>query len=118
MTVKLKAVIRPGWHLYSIGQPPGGPIATEISLPAGQPFTFAKPISAPKPHVIFDPGFGMPVQLYSDTAEFVLPINVAASAPPGAQTLRVEARYQSCNENMCLRPRTAKAALVVQIRGK
>jgi DsbC/DsbD-like thiol-disulfide interchange protein len=118
VAVKLKAEIRSGWHLYSIGQPPGGPIATEISLPVGQPFTFAKPITAQKPHVIFDPGFGMPVQLYTDTAEFVLPIKVAATAPSGAQTLTVEARYQSCNDNLCLPPRTTKTTLVLQIREK
>jgi DsbC/DsbD-like thiol-disulfide interchange protein len=118
VAVKLKAEIRSGWHLYSIGQPPGGPIATEISLPGGQPFTFARPIAAPKPHVIFDPGFGMPVQLYTDTAEFVLPIKVAATAPPGAQTLTVEARYQSCNDSLCLPPRTTKTTLVLQIREK
>jgi thiol:disulfide interchange protein DsbD len=116
--VKLKAEIRSGWHLYSIGQPPGGPIATELSLPAGQPFTFARPIAAPKPHVIFDPDFAMPVQLYTDTAEFVLQIKVAAAAPPGPQTLTVDARYQSCNESICLPPRTTKTTLVLQIREK
>lgn len=114
-TVKLKAEIRPGWHLYSIGQPPGGPIATEISLPAGQPFTFARPIAAPKPHVIFDPGFGMPVQLYTDQAEFGLTIKVGAAAPAGSQTLTVEARYQSCNDSLCLPPRTTRSTLLLRI---
>jgi DsbC/DsbD-like thiol-disulfide interchange protein len=116
--VKLNAEIRQGWHLYSIGQPSGGPIATEISLPGGQPFTFAKPIAAPKPHVVFDPGFNMRVELYTDTASFVLPIKVAATAPAGSQTLTVEARYQSCNDDVCLPPRTAKTTLALQVRGK
>ncbi len=118
VAVKLSAEIRSGWHLYSIGQPPGGPIGTEISLPAGQPFSFAKPIVAPKAHVIFDSNFGMRVLLYTETAEFVLPIKVAATAPPGAQTLTVEARYQSCNDSICLPPRSSKTTLVLQVRGK
>jgi len=118
VTLKLSADIRAGWHLYSIAQPRGGPIETEISLPPGQPFTFAKPIGAPKPHLIYDPTFGMLVQLYTEKAEFVLPIKVAVDAQAGAQTLTVDARYQSCNDTICLAPRTSKVTLVLQVRGE
>jgi thiol:disulfide interchange protein DsbD len=118
VTLKLSADIRDGWHLYSIAQPPGGPIATEISLPPDQPFTFAKPIEASKPHVIYDPTFEMPVQLYTDKAEFLLPVKVATDAQSGAQTVTVNARYQSCNDAICLPPRTSKVTLALQVNGK
>jgi len=114
--VKLAAAIEPGWHLYSIDQPPGGPIPTEISLPPGQPFAFAKPIVGPKPHTIFDQNFGMRVQLYTRSAEFILPIKVAATAPHGTQTLTVQTRYQACNDQICLPPRIANPTLAVAIK--
>jgi thiol:disulfide interchange protein DsbD len=114
--VDLTAAIQPGWRLYAMAEPEGGPIATEISLPAGQPFTFAKPIAAPKAHLIFDRGFGMSVQLYTGSADFVLPIKVAETAQPGAGTMTVQARYQCCNENLCLPPHTVKATLAVKVR--
>jgi DsbC/DsbD-like thiol-disulfide interchange protein len=116
ISVGLVADIQPGWHLYSIDQPPGGPIATEISMPAGQPFAFARPIAGPKPHVIFDQNFAIKVQLYTQRAEFTLPIRVAPNALAGVHTLVVEARYQACNDTVCLRPRTAKASLAIQVR--
>jgi hypothetical protein len=114
--VRLVADIQPGWHLYSINQPEGGPMATEISLPAGQPFGFARAISETKPHAIFDPSFGTQVRLHSDKAEFGLPVTVGANAAPGAATLGVEVRYQSCNDTLCLPPRTVKVGVTVQVR--
>ena len=114
--VNLNADIRPGWRLYSIAEPPGGPIATEISLAAGQPFTFAKPIVAPKAHAIFDANFGMSLELYTGTVDFGVPIKISATARSGTGTLTVEMRYQSCNETMCLSPRRARSTLAVQIR--
>jgi len=47
-----------------------------------------------------------------------LPIKVAVDAQTGAQTLTVDARYQSCNDTICLVPRTSKVTLVLQVRGE
>ena len=116
VALRLVADIQPGWHLYSIDQQEGGPIATEISMPPGQPFAFAGAIVGPKPHVIFDQTFGMRVQLYTEKAEFTLPIKIAANAPAGTRTLGVEARYQTCNDTICLPPRTTKVTVPIQVR--
>jgi thiol:disulfide interchange protein DsbD len=116
--VRLTADIQSGWHLYSIDQPSGGPIATEITLPPGQPFAFAAPIAAPKPFVIFDPTFAMPVRLHSEKTEFTLPIKVAANAPAGTRTLTVDVRHQSCNDTVCLPPRTIKLSVPIAIRDR
>jgi DsbC/DsbD-like thiol-disulfide interchange protein len=116
LNLRLYADIQPGWHLYSIDQPPGGPMATEISMAPGQPFAFAGPIVAPKSHVIFDQSFGMRVRLYTERALFTVPVKVAANAPTGAQTLVIDVRYQSCNDTLCLPPRTIKLSVAVQIR--
>ena len=115
-SVRLIADMQPGWHLYSINQPEGGPIATQISMPPGQSFTFARAISESKTHTIFDQSFGMPVRLHTEKAEFGLPVRVGANAAPGAGTLAVEVRYQSCTDTLCLPPRTVKIGVTVQVR--
>ena len=46
--IQIEARIDPGWHIYSVTQPPGGPIATKIALADGGPLRSAgKPISQP-----------------------------------------------------------------------
>ena len=47
--IDLTATIDEGWHLYSISQPPGGPITTRISVAKDQPFTLAGAIDAVSP---------------------------------------------------------------------
>lgn len=114
-TLRLVAAIERGWHLYSIDQPSGGPIATEISLAGGSPFELGA-VTGPKPHVLFDANFDMQVGFYAEKAEFSLPLKAGPDAPPGLQKLLVEARYQSCNDRLCLPPKTVKLEASVEVR--
>ena len=116
VSVTLTATIAPGWHLYAMAQPEGGPISTEVSLPANPLATFARPIVASKPATIFDPNFDLRVQLYSEKATFTLPLTVAATAPAGAHPFAVEARYQSCNDVICLPPKTVRVETILTVR--
>jgi DsbC/DsbD-like thiol-disulfide interchange protein len=113
--LRLVATIEPGWHLYSLDQPSGGPVATEISLDAGSLFEMGA-VTGPKPHVLFDPNFDMQVGFYVEKAEFHLPIKVAPDAPASRQKLLVAARYQSCNDTLCLPPKTVKLEVFVDVR--
>ena len=115
IAVKLVATIEPGWHLYSLDQPSGGPVATEISLDTGSPFEMGI-VTGPKPHVLFDSNFDMQVGFYVEKAEFHLPVKVEPKAAGGRQTLVVAARYQSCNDKLCLPPKTVKLEVVVDVR--
>lgn len=105
--VKLKAEIREGWHLYSLKNfPSGGPLSTRITVPQGQPFLLnTEGIEASPPEVVDDPVFGMQVEYYSDEATFELPVKIAGEAK-GDTVLKVSLRYQSCNEKICLPPKT------------
>src|SRR5262245_55681391 len=54
----LRAEIEPGWHLYALEQPEGGPIATTIKVTEGKPFEIAGAITTtPKPTTKTDPLF-------------------------------------------------------------
>ena len=114
-SVKLLARVQEGWHLYSLKPMPEGPIATRIWIAAGQPFALAGGIHAPDPQVMQDPTLGMEVELYEGEAVFTLPVKVTAGVPPGPQTLVVSASYQSCNDKLCLPPKTVKTELVITV---
>jgi DsbC/DsbD-like thiol-disulfide interchange protein len=114
-TVELEARIQPGWHLYSLDQPDGGPISTEISLPGGQQFSFAGIVAAPKPHIVFDPNFNMRVGFYLEKAEFRVPLEVGSAAAAGRTTLNIQTRYQCCNDKLCLPPKKVIVPIAMEI---
>ena len=72
-------------------------------------------MQASDPQVMQDASFGMEVELYEGEAMFTLPVKVAAGAAPGAQKLVVSASYQSCNNKVCLPPKTVKVEVPVTI---
>ena len=112
----LSAAIAPGWHLYSLKKLEGGPIATTIVAPEGQPFKLAGAIDATAPLMKFDDTFQMDVETYEGTADFVLPVVAARNAKPGATALIVHARYQACDDKQCLPPRTVTVELPLEIK--
>ncbi len=116
IAVTLAASIAPGWHLYSLKKLDGGPIATTIALPEGQPFKLVGPIDAMAPLTKFDDTFQMDVESYEGSAEFTLPVAAAKDAKPGAATLSVAARFQVCDDKQCLPPRTVKVDLPLEIK--
>lgn len=113
--VKLLAEVQDGWHLYSLKPMVEGPIPTRIWIAEGQPFSLAGAVQAPDPQVMQDASFGMEVELYEGEAVFTLPVRVASGAAPGAQKLVVSASYQSCNNKLCLPPKTVKVEVPVTI---
>lgn len=113
--VKLLAKVQDGWHLYSLKPMAEGPIPTRIWIAEGQPFSLAGGVQAPDPQLMQDPTLGMEVELYEGEAVFTLPVKAAAGAAPGTHNLVVSASYQSCNDKMCLPPKTVKAELPVTI---
>jgi DsbC/DsbD-like thiol-disulfide interchange protein len=113
--VSLLAKVQEGWHLYSLKPMAEGPIATRIWIADGQPFSLAGGIHAPDPQVMQDPTLGMEVELYEGEALFTLPVKLAAGVAPGPHTLVVSTSYQSCNDKLCLPPKTVKVELPVTV---
>jgi DsbC/DsbD-like thiol-disulfide interchange protein len=107
--VRVDASIQDGWHIYSITQPAGGPIATRITVPVGQPFVAAgDPKPTAQPRIAFDDAFKMNVQLHEKAVGFMVPVRATAAATNAADSVHVNVRYQVCNESLCLPPQTAK----------
>ncbi|MCU0246268.1 MAG: protein-disulfide reductase DsbD N-terminal domain-containing protein [Bryobacter sp.] len=113
--VKIEAVIPEGWHLYSLTQPPGGPIPTRIAVPEGQAFVLAGTVDAPAPDRVQDEAFGMEVESYEGTIPFTVPVSASKDAA-GKATLTITARYQACSKSLCLPPRTVRLEVPVEVR--
>jgi thiol:disulfide interchange protein DsbD len=114
--VKLTASIEKGWHLYWLRQVPDGPVATRIGLAEGQPFRLAAKVQAPAPEIVQDASFGMEIGQYEGETVFTLPVRVEASAAPGEHKLTASATYQTCNNKVCLPPRTVQTTAPVTIK--
>jgi hypothetical protein len=101
-TVRLTVRVEPGWHLYGLSQPDEGPRPTRIWLPEGQPYRINGPIKAPSIERKFDQNFGVEVEYFKgDIMTFQLPVKST-----GGGTLRVAVQYQTCNDRLCLPPKT------------
>jgi thiol:disulfide interchange protein DsbD len=112
---KLLAVVQKGWHLYSLKPIAEGPIPTRIWIAEGQPFSLAGAVQSPEPQVLHDPSFGMEVELFEGDTVFTLPVRVATGAPLGPQKLVVSVSYQSCNNQICLPPKTVRVELPITV---
>jgi thiol:disulfide interchange protein DsbD len=116
LEVEATAQMADGWHIYAVTQQPP-PIATRITVPAGQPFELVGTIDAPAPRTAFDQSFGINTGFYAVRATFRLALKVAADAPAGKTKARIQAYFQTCNDQFCLPPKTATMEVPVEIAG-
>jgi DsbC/DsbD-like thiol-disulfide interchange protein len=113
--VRLVAQIQSGWHIYGLRPLADGPIATRIWVADGQAVMLAGAVEGTEPQTMQDPAFGMEVQLYEGEVAFTLPLRLAASTAAGEQKFVVNASYQSCDNRICLPPKTVKLEVPVTV---
>ena len=113
---EVTAQMAEGWHVYSVSQA-RPPIATRITVPAGQPFTLAAPVLAPSPQKAFDQSFGIDTEYYVARAAFALTLKTAADAAAGATAVRIQAYFQACNDRFCLPPKGVIVEAPIEIAG-
>jgi DsbC/DsbD-like thiol-disulfide interchange protein len=101
--VTVAGAIEPGWHVYAMEEPDGGPIATQVGLVEGDDAELLR-LSAKKPQFLHDTSFNLDTPVYLNTAEFTL--HLQAGAGPSTNGIHVLVRYQTCNNNVCLPPQT------------
>jgi len=114
-TIQLNAKIDEGWHLYAIDQEEGGPIPTRILMPAEQNFEQAGGIESSEPKTAMDPNFNMMTHFYEEQASFVIPVQAAANAAAGKTEVKVNVSFQTCNDELCLPPKTVKLSVPLNV---
>src|SRR5271157_1088830 len=101
---RIKVEIQEGYHLYSISQPPGGPLPTRVT--AGTGISVIRVRSWPEPMRAFDPKFGMETECHFGSVIFDVLTQVESSVPAGEHEAVFRVEYQLCDERTCLRPET------------
>jgi thiol:disulfide interchange protein len=109
-SARIVAKLDPGWHIYSLTTPEGGPTPTTLKLEPNPAVPSAK-FYQPKPHSKFDANFKIDTEIYEGEVAFVAQFTIAENLKPGPLDAAITARYQACTEKECL-PR--KAALTAQ----
>jgi thiol-disulfide isomerase/thioredoxin len=115
--VELTAQIEKGWHLYSTERIEGGPIPTRIVLLAGQAFEPAGEIEFPAPDSSYDPNFQVTTAYYEGSVSFAIPVRAVPGSLSGPHGLKVEVRYQSCTQTLCLPPELLMIETTIQVAG-
>jgi len=97
--VRIDAAIEPGWHLYSASSPAGIPASFTL---APNPAVLSTRLYQAKPQRAFDPNFNSQTETFTGAASFAIEIEARRDAPAGTAPLALAARFQTCNDTMCV----------------
>ena len=101
----VKATVQPGWHLYGMDIPAGGPKATSFDLAGCKGVEFIGPMTASvKPVAVHDAQFGMDVTWWEGSVSFTRRFRKTAAAP----VIDLSVTYMGCNDQTCAPPRTER----------
>ena len=103
--VVLSGTIAPGWHIYTLSQPEGGPTETSVGLRGGDPAVLLH-VEGGRPVSMVDPTFGERTEVFRGHADFTLQLRLQQPTVGEGQPLHILVRYQACSEHVCLAPRT------------
>ena len=105
--IVISARIDPGYHLYSLTQPDGGPQRTLITIPTGSLFSSALPALQPPYRSLYDSGFKITDQVYEQGVSFAVPVTIKRGLS-GLQRGGLSIHYQLCTDKNCLIPATVQ----------
>ena len=111
---KFAAKIEPGWHLYSLTTPKGGPIPTTSSL-VDNPMVAGFKILQPKPERKLDPNFQIDTETFANEVVLLYDVELKKDAAAGPAEITAQVRYQCCNDRLCLPPKRKSASATITI---
>ncbi len=103
----ITATIKPGWHIYSITQPPGGPVATEIevALPPGVKLAGKFQASVePKKKKDLNAFGDLVMEVHEGTLTWYAPLELPAGIDPAAIKINGKVTVQPCDADSCMPP--------------
>ena len=102
------ATIKPGWHIYSITQPPGGPLAAKIDVKPPQGVRVILPFKAsdapklkPEPDAYGD----LRIEIHEDMVTWYAPIELAKGVDPAALQISGVLTVSACDAKSCQPPK-------------
>ncbi len=108
--LQITAKIEDGWHIYSITQPKGGPLATKIALTPNPAFEVAGEFTAnpaPETHVDNEVFKGIQLEEHRKQVTWSAPVKLAAGVNPADITISGKVTAQACSDidKNCLPPK-------------
>jgi thiol:disulfide interchange protein len=101
----LSAKIAPGYHIYSITQPAGGPVATKIVVNALHGIHVGRFQAAAEPDRKQEPLFdNLTVETHQGTVTWSAPLELDAGIDPATLRITGAVTAQACDANSCLPP--------------
>lgn len=97
--VHVKAMLEPKWHIYSVNNPDGGALATEIKINEGKTVGAIK--EKGKMKTAFEKEFGVNQKYFESTVDFVQMVKLK----PGNKKISGTVNYMVCNDRQCLPPK-------------
>ncbi len=108
--INIKAFIEKGWHTYSQRPTDAGPIPTSFKFSNTKQFTLIGKTEESNAHEEFVKAFDAKIFVFSETAEFKQKVKLLSKAP----IITVSVEFMSCNDQMCLPPKTVELTVKTQ----
>jgi suppressor for copper-sensitivity B len=98
-TLSLTATVEPGWHIYSITQQKGGPLASKIKVAETPEFKLLGPFVADRgPNIKTIEVYKVPVEEHEGTVTWSAPIEIAKDADPQSLAIGLTYSGQVCSD--------------------
>ncbi len=108
----IKAVIQPGWHLYSTTVPDGGPRPTAIDLSKSSGVKFSGALTpSVKPAEKTDKNFGVKLSYWEGTVTFTIPFTL--DGPREKARVVAAVSFMACDDNTCSPPKSVEISSAV-----
>jgi DsbC/DsbD-like thiol-disulfide interchange protein len=113
ITVRIKANIDNGWHVYAPTQSGPGPTPLTVKVEPAQLAMIASKINGTVPEKYLDPNFGIETETYSGQPVITVPVKVSAEALKSGKPIDVKVRSQACSDKFCLPAKTTTLSVTV-----
>jgi DsbC/DsbD-like thiol-disulfide interchange protein len=112
LSVPLKIVIRPGYHINS--NTPAEDYLIPTRLVWSDSGLKVKSVHFPEPETVKYEFSEKPLSVFSGSITLLSTLAVPDPAPPGLKELSAKLRYQACTEKACLPPVTVDVSVPVK----
>lgn len=109
--ILVKGTIQKGWHTYSQRETDAGPIPTSVTFAPSANYELKGKTEETGAKEEFDKAFDAKLYVFHDKAVFSQKISIKADRP---FSIPLSVEYMSCNDMMCLPPKTVNLQVQVQ----
>lgn len=108
--IVVTASIDRGWHTYSQRPTDAGPIPTSLTFEAPGNIKLDGKTEESNAHEEYVPAFEARIFVFKEKAEFRQKVKKSGTKP---ETVKCKVEFMSCNDNMCLPPKTVELSVKV-----